>query len=295
MALTVSSILDIRSVSLEARAVLLGLLSFRNRITGQCNPAVSKLAERLGASQRTVERRLQELKQVGVLEVQWHSRSSSYVFHIVGQKDFHTVENSDSCSATFGGSGDSCSATVGGSCSANVGGSGAAYPYMNQTSYEPTNTSAAAAVSKATEKGAAAAALMIPVEKAPEHSEPALAESPKAPEQISLPLEPVEAVSQPDPAEALAQELVETHPQPGLARRAVGEVRKALAAGWTADAIRERHGEWRAYWATLPAGKFIPMLWRWFVDGDYESKPVIRKPPVVETYGDRVMRMIREA
>jgi hypothetical protein len=98
-----------------------------------------------------------------------------------------------------------------------------------------------------------------------------------------------------DVAEGLARELTLTHPQPGLPRRAVGEVRKAMAAGWTADALRERHAEWCRYWATLGEGKFIPMLWRWLDSGDFEVVPVIRKPAVKETYADRITRMIREA
>jgi hypothetical protein len=95
--------------------------------------------------------------------------------------------------------------------------------------------------------------------------------------------------------EALARELSALHPQPGLARKAVGEVRKAMARGWTAEAIRDRHTEWREYWATLPAGKFIPQLWRWFADGDFEACPVIRKPAVVESYVERMRRQFREA
>ena len=119
-----------------------------------------------------------------------------------------------------------------------------------------------------------------------------------AAEPAAAPCSPEEShpnTSEPDSAEALAQELVRTHPQPGLPLKALPEIRKAMAAGWTAPMLRKRHREWCKYYATLTEGKFIPMLFRWFTDGDYTVKPVIRKPHVKETYADRLMRQIREA
>jgi hypothetical protein len=169
---------------------------------------------------------------------------------------------------------------------------------MNQTDTEQTvkNRAAAVKLEDVVEPvETAAAAVSVSVEITPERPAAPEAENRKAPQQLGLPLEPEKVASPPDPAEALARELSNTHPQPGLPRKAVGEVRKALAAGWSADAIRKRHAEWCEYWATLAAGKFIPMLWRWFDSGDFESRPVIRKPAVVESYADRFRRQIREA
>jgi hypothetical protein len=167
---------------------------------------------------------------------------------------------------------------------------------MNQMVFEPEESAVPPTVVEV--RGGAAAAAFGCVENSPER--PASPVEAEAPEQLGLPLEPVaqplaHPVSLPDSAEALARELSDAHPQPGLPRKAIPEVHKALAAGWSADAIRQRHAEWCAYWATVPAGKFIPMLWRWFDSGDFEVKPAIRKPPAVESYVERFRRQLREA
>jgi hypothetical protein len=39
-----------------------------------------------------------------------------------------------------------------------------------------------------------------------------------------------------------------------------------------AETVRENHHAWRKWWETGCAG-FIPMLWRWFRDGDYDHPP----------------------
>jgi hypothetical protein len=281
-----------------ALSVLLGLLSFRNRENGLCNPDVNTLCDQLGASRRTVFRWLHELTQAGILEIERNiGYSNSYVFH---KSVIHTVENSaEKPQNAKGGSAKSgtggCAKSGTGGC-AKSGTKQRAHPYMNQMLFEPEGNRAVPPTVVEV-RGAAAAAVGC-VENSPER--PASPVEAEAPEQLGLPLEPVaqplaHPVSLPDSAEALARELSSTHPQPGLPRKAIGEVHKALAAGWTPDAIRERHAEWRAYWATVPAGKFIPQLWRWFDSGDFEVKPAIRKPPAVESYVERFRRQLREA
>jgi hypothetical protein len=89
-------------------------------------------------------------------------------------------------------------------------------------------------------------------------------------------------------------ELGKVHPQPGLLQRATPEIERILRAGPSFEAAGERiwnnHAAWREYWATLPAGKFIPQLWRWFRDGDWETLPVIRKPAARESKLDAFAR-----
>jgi hypothetical protein len=75
-------------------------------------------------------------------------------------------------------------------------------------------------------------------------------------------------------AEGLAHEFSTRHPQPGMPHKAAVEILRVLTEGWTPAELRERHREWCEYWASLPAGRFIPMLWRWFRDGEFEAAPV---------------------
>jgi hypothetical protein len=79
------------NVSPGAIKALLGLLSFRNQQTGQCNPRFETLRERLGGElRRTVYRWLHELQRAGLLEIEPHQGySNSYVIH---KSVFHSVE-----------------------------------------------------------------------------------------------------------------------------------------------------------------------------------------------------------
>lgn len=67
-------------LSTGATKALLGLLSYRNYKTGQCNPKIGKLCERLGGvSNPTVRRWLRELRQAGILEAtKQRGRENSY-------------------------------------------------------------------------------------------------------------------------------------------------------------------------------------------------------------------------
>jgi DNA-binding transcriptional ArsR family regulator len=67
-------------LSTGATKALLGLLSYRNRKTGQCNPRIEKLSKRLGgASDSTVRRWLRELRQAGILEAtKQRGKANSY-------------------------------------------------------------------------------------------------------------------------------------------------------------------------------------------------------------------------
>jgi hypothetical protein len=71
---------------------LLGLLSFRNQETGQCNPRVEKLCERLNAPDRTVRRWLRELRTVGILETTKHrSGLNTYIIQMPMAKSGRTA------------------------------------------------------------------------------------------------------------------------------------------------------------------------------------------------------------
>jgi len=143
-------------------------------------------------------------------------------------------------------------------------------------------------------KKAAAAARPLPLFDEPQ--------TPPAPPQAAPKTPPTQIrVQDPIPglARAMAGELGKVHPQPGLLQRAVPEIERILRAGPDLEASGERiwnnHAAWMPYWATLEAGKFIPQLWRWLRDGDWENPPVIRKPAQKESRIDRGVRMWDEA
>ncbi|HEY1897015.1 MAG TPA: hypothetical protein VGG62_12110 [Terracidiphilus sp.] len=269
-----------------AMKALMGLLSYRSRKTGQCNPKLEKLSERLGGVPDTTLRRwLRELRLAGVIDrTQEHGSSNSYTFStVIHREDFHSVENSPARPSTNGRAESARPSTNGRAGRPHLDDRGGSYPFTEPDVYEP-YTAAAAAANGSDDARQAAAGACVGVQKPSEGAASPQDKKPAQAEQLGLPLEPVaqplaHPASPPDPAEVLVRELAATHPQPGLPRKAVVELRQVLAAGWTVEAIRERHAEWCVYWATVPAGKFIPMLWRWLESGEFESKPVIRKPP----------------
>ena len=79
--LSLVSILEIHSLSTGASKALIGLLSFRNPKTDDCNPSMAMLCERLDAPNRTVRRWLQELRQSGTIAVKRRgAHTNSYTF-----------------------------------------------------------------------------------------------------------------------------------------------------------------------------------------------------------------------
>jgi hypothetical protein len=108
-------------------------------------------------------------------------------------------------------------------------------------------------------------------------------------------------------AETIVRELAPLHPQPGNTARAVPVVQAILerAADPVAEAarIRTSHAGWREFYLLRGPGHFIPMLPRWFSEGNWEYIPtgaieLLKRPPAreskYETAGDRVDRVVRE-
>jgi hypothetical protein len=283
-------------LSATTKLVLAVLEDHRNRATGQCNPRVTTIAEELGIGEATVKRSLGMLKHAGLISVK-RGRSNSY--EVAARQEWPgklatvkprcrrpaqmSFDLEDSCPIPADHSeqvqntdqsdpldGIKVIRSMGSNCDFQEPPILTELPQLNYPN-EPLPPPDVIPL-----RQSAAGAPAVVSQKAENNTNTGTA--PGA-----------------DVAEGLARELTLTHPQPGLPRRAVAEVRKAMAAGWTADALRERHAEWCRYWATLAEGKFIPMLWRWLDSGDFEVVPVIRKPAVKETYADRITRMIREA
>jgi hypothetical protein len=99
-------------------------------------------------------------------------------------------------------------------------------------------------------------------------------------------------------ATTLVEELVPQHPEPGNPGKAIDEIAKVLDASQdleqTARTIRERHAAWREHWATLPRDRFIPQLWRWLRDGEWNYQPADRKCVKRESFDERRRRELRE-
>jgi hypothetical protein len=265
-ALNVTDLSETRGLSSGAHRLLIGLLTYRNRETGRCDPAINRLCKRVGGvSRRTIFRWLAELRSKGILVVSSRSgTSSSYVF-LSGKL---AVE---ACGKK--GVGGDKVVTGGGDKVVTGGGDRSVtqrppHPYMNQTVLNRQSGTAAAATLPV---------LREPVKKAA----------------AALPLfdqndEPTSRAV----AEELVAELMPVHPEPGNGLKAVAEAEKLLATrpegvSATAETLRRNHGLWRARWAEYAPGRFVPQLWRWFHDGDWQHPPVGRKPVQSETWHER--------
>src|SRR5437764_1089903 len=72
------SLLRAPSVSPTAKLLLVLLVDYRNRDTGQCNPGIDTLAEELAVSARTIDRSITELSRVGLICITRRQRTSHY-------------------------------------------------------------------------------------------------------------------------------------------------------------------------------------------------------------------------
>jgi hypothetical protein len=259
------------NLSATARAIYTRLRCYQNRHTGQCNPRVARLAADLGVSESTIKRGLRNLRLDGWIISNRSIRGCSY--RISDSKGPSNVSD------------------------------GVKFDPMHQVKFDPMhgvkNDPMGTAVSLLTEpelielgesaaadgvytscEGAAAAALLPLCEET---------HKPKKP-----PAEPVLTLAQ-----AVALELLKVHPQPGNSRRAAPEIERILRAApdpeVMAARIRDNHKAWMDYWAALPAGRFIPQLWRWIHDGDWEQKPASRRPVQSETWHERHERERKES
>jgi hypothetical protein len=238
---------------------LLGLLSFRNRRTGQCNPSLGTAAKRLGVPGETLRRWVRELRRAGiVVSTPNLGSSNSYRFSFAAP-DGEVGERPPRSTTTPEGV--------------------QIHPTEPEV-FEPEegNHTAADADNK------------LRTVVAPEKPRPPAA----AAAGDAGASTPVENNATTVEAETLVAELIPNHPEPGNPGRAVAEARTVLAASpdpeATAKTIRANHGSWREHWATLPRDRFIPQLWRWLNSGEWKYAPVERKGIARETWQERRRR-----
>jgi hypothetical protein len=286
------TILEIPSISNGARQALLGLLSFRNKTSGQCCPRIATLRGRLGGvSYRTVSRWLCELRAAGLLESTRHRGSSCYRFELsksCGKQG--GCEHSDRTEMA-----DPDRTEMGDLDRTKMADPGGVHPYMNQTLLNrQRGTAAAVKVRTVVEKPlvenpAAAALSSLPRNTKPERPAPSAA-------QLDLNLQPSDPVR--ERAAALVDDLIREHPEPGRPDAAIVEAQKALAAApdlqEACASARRNHMLYRAHWATLDPHRFIPQLARWFASGEWKYPPAERKGIQRETTPERRRREMRD-
>jgi hypothetical protein len=303
-----------RPLTVKAKLVWGQLRFHRNRATGQCNPGYKLVGAELGISETSVYRAVRELGRAGLLASTKHVRASSYVLYESPQpveaveEAVETAQKDDSRHVKL---------TTLDTSKRRVKTRQIDDSAPPASLYEPTQLNlrkgtCAAAVETtgsvgACEKRTAAAAQSSLFDNLPEPERPAsppvaaTVEAEAEPDnrerdgraQVVIPAAQAEAQIA-ELAQAMALELLKVHPQPGLGKRAAPEIERVLRAAPDVAATAERmwnsHAAWMQYWKTLEAGKFIPQLWRWLRDGDWEQPPVIRKPAERET---RIARGIR--
>jgi len=270
-----------KDVSPVALKVLLVLYSFCNRQTGKCNPKRATLAARLGFSLSTLDRGMAQLRDLGVVRCGWNTgRGCSYEFPTPGEWKAapRPVKPDEPASSRVTNQ------------LRHQRQSQAPLSIYEPDVFEPEVLSRAAATTGESRETAAAAAAKDAAHntKHPEGVEPASVPARPASTQVEKLTTPVEPQARPvsqgscSEAEALAWELLAEHPQPGLPLKAVAEIEKVLRRDpAAAEVIRAHHPAWCEYWASLPAEKFVPMLWRWIAEGEWRIEPVVRKPMLV--------------
>ena len=242
-----TSLLRSRGLSHTAKDVLLLLADHEHRVTGQCNPRIDTLAAELGRCYKTVTRALAELRAIGLVDVAWGQRGSSY--QVAARAGWDRILIGQKCPNRKILIGQKCPNTLGQKCPIRASVSINEPDLLNQKEYVPPPPPVE---------------LMKRADPLP--SETAAAAAPK-----SLKTEP-EKNGHADPATALLSELLAAHPQPGQPEKARSVLRDVLAQGADVATIRANHAAWCAWWE-LGQARFIPQLWRWLASGDWQFPP----------------------
>ena len=253
-------------LSSHAKTLFAALLSYRNRKSGLCNPKLNKLAERLGKSLSTIRRALDQLRRAGMIIVRRTLFGNAY--ELATPDRWQTTISATDCALKC-----ERSAALTDERTQRSRMSAQEPDVLNHIEDEP---DAAAAVLTTPAKQTAATATTF-VECKPEN--------PTHPEPGGSPGEPTVS----EAAEKIAIELMAEHPMPGNLPGAIAEAEKILAKApegieATVEVLRSSHAAWRLEW---PSRHFIPMLRKWFHDGDWRNPPASRKEIKSETWLER--------
>src|SRR4030095_15059958 len=229
LAFSVLECLSIPNISSGSRMALTALLSYRNRTTGQCNPKITTLIERLGGvHERRLYRWLAELRTAGIVISTKHRGPNSYEFHIATTRECRPDKNVRSGPDKNVRSGPDKNVRSG--PDKNVRESGGPSLYEPEV-FEQKCSAAVACVPTPAAAAAAATATLCTTEEHPTHPTPAPVVNPSA---------------MAEAAENLCVELMAAHPEPGNLPGAIAEAERILAKApedleATVEAMRSSH------------------------------------------------------
>jgi hypothetical protein len=276
-------------LSNNAKHLLALLDDYKNRITGQCNPRIIRLATDLSLSRSTVLRALRELQQWGLVIIRHTQRVNQY---IIAAREMWAkmlaqarIKFSKPVEKAPGASPPAEQREGEQNPSPRVSKWNSA-EYQNGTLDPPVSL-----LTEPTDRTYLSNNEGLAADRSVHHAEPRQAPATPAlvvdksldEDQMPARLNAARRPLRSRYSEALWQELVAVHPQPGKALAALEEIDRLLHENWQQAAklvatLRSRHQQWREYWATLEAGAFIPQLWRWVKEGEWIVAPVIRTP-----------------
>lgn len=262
------AVAQLAGLSSTCKLVLAYLADCRNHKTGQCNPRVKTIARHLAVGEKTVDRALAKLYRCGLVRRHKGQRGNSFdVAPRAGWAKILRGQN-DPAETIPAGSKWPCARGQNDPAEAPV------------SLYEPL-------ISEPKKRGAAAAFSGVVQETGRAQTPAAAATSTAALAGKSANTNTLAL------ARKLTAELIAVHPQPGLPQKAEQFIGQLLAEAEnpeeTAAVIRRNHPPWIKYWSGLFQGQFVPMLWRWIRDGEWQHPPVIRK--AMERAEDRKARL----
>lgn len=224
-----------------AKIVFCTLLDFQQ--LGLLNPRIETLAKATGKPRRTIDRDLVRLRQLGLIQIGWGQRQSSY----------RIAENWEILLRQNGATEPNPVTPEWRNTLRQNGATETSPPYLVQDSFLRHREPPLAALESRTRESASANG-HLPAAAAPPLSKKKTKTTPSE----------------------LCLELLSRHPHPQQPEKAEAELQRALQSA-SADIIREHHRAWCAYWEANPK-HWAPHLWRWFAEGDWLIMP--KKPAV---------------
>jgi hypothetical protein len=282
------------------------LIGAKNRRTGMCNPKQQTLAEKFGIGLRTIQRGVAELRAKGMIVPR--RTLVGYAYELPTPDQWQQPADPPKMAGAVppkmaDGTRQNWRVEAGASL-------------YEPDLLEPEGEAAVAVGEQLPLPGSAASASTVSSCKTENQTPPAPTPEPTFEERFGpwicagcgKPHKMGEACpgdDQPEPtvreaAEAIVDELMAVHPEPGNLPKAIAEAEKILASSpegvpATVEAIRQAHAACRLKWADYGPGRFIPMLPKWLGDGDWKHVRPERKEAKRETWIERRDRVFDEA
>jgi hypothetical protein len=264
-------------LSSNAKLLLALLADYQNRQTRQCNPGISKLADELHVSARTIDRTLAELSRFGLVRIIWRQRTSHY--EVAPRSQWNRILLRQI------GVSENPVTPKWRNALRQIGVSDA--PVSLLTYPEPKN-----------QKKSVVVAVVSQSRKAPPRpaTPPPTTATVKNLSKNGTPPDGIRTI-----AATLVAELMATHPKAGEPKRAIAAAESVLRASADVNAdvaaMRRNHAAWCDLWNAQPAGTFIPFLDLWFSRGYYDAPPsaaatdAAKKPPASQRRKSQMEQM----